>query len=158
MQTLPKAPELDRRLQLSTVYHSTAMDTRVKPQLYASTYDFQGTASWLEIGTQVLVAAGRRPNCVLEEEVNVAKFLSPNKERNFITVEPSDLLKHSRVESLPGNQAWPDDPQGGVNIATCVFSRTGLVRDVPRSEVRQVYPACKDGPRRARRSSNGGRD
>ena len=126
IQVLPKCPSMDRRFAVHTVFHSTAVEARQDPIIYAQTYDYQRAESWFEVGLQVLAASGWRPDCALDVEVNVQKTLPPKNKEGFIVIEPSEIMRYTDASLLPSYQTWFDDPAKGVSITVGVFFQQGV--------------------------------
>ena len=95
VQILPQVPVLPQRLGVTATFHTAADEIHAQPQMSANTHNFQGTASWFEVGTQILAASGWRPDCALETKANVAKPLPPKNTKELIVIEPSVNMRHS---------------------------------------------------------------
>ena len=126
VQLLPTFPRMDERMVVPSVFHSTSPEIRADPAVYRDTYDYQGAESWFEIGLQVLVASGWRPDCTVDSPVNLGKSLPPKDAAGRIIIEPSVLMRYTEATEQAGYRAWMENPEGGVDVAVSVFYQQGM--------------------------------
>ena len=75
---LSSAPVMDhRRGAMERVFFSNAEEINTKLQSKTQTFDFHRVGAWYEVGFQVVVASGWRPDCVVSDSCNVPKMLPP---------------------------------------------------------------------------------
>ena len=74
---LGKVPSLPQNHRIASTYHTRAVEAETIPAIKETTYDYQQTTRWTEIGLQILAAAGWRPDCAVSEEENVEKRYHP---------------------------------------------------------------------------------
>ena len=126
-QVLPNIPELPSKFLVQSVFHTNAHEIEAKSNLKDLTYTFAGTNSWLEVGVQILTAAGWRPDCTHCSEINLDKVLPPQEgEAKLFLVtqdwgespEPGDICRM-------GFDKWGNNEGIGMQIIVSAFFQSG---------------------------------
>ena len=74
---LPDTPCLPDRFRASSTFFTNAPEINSTPSLKAQTFNFIDCGTWYETGLQMLCAAGWRPDCTQESQVNATRSLPP---------------------------------------------------------------------------------
>ena len=77
------------------------------------------------MGSQILMASGRRPGCPIEKTLNVARTPPPRDGGHSVVVEPSEIMLHFDATEKTGSQKWIENPEIGIRATTSVFFSNG---------------------------------
>ena len=83
---LPTVPVETRSYNVTSIYYSAASDIEENPQLRERTYEFKGAESWEEVALHALKRAGRRPDCTVQQEIDIQKSLPFRYENDRLIV------------------------------------------------------------------------
>ena len=104
-------------------------------------YQFMGTASWLEVGVQVLRHVRWSPECAVAHPRNIKKELPPYIGRGCVTIKPWSTKYIDDGENRSSDQPGTKKKRRLVTIDTMVarLDRLGLTVSILRYENRPQY-------------------
>ena len=71
------APTLPSEVLVDSIFYSYADEINKDQSFKRKTYNFVSTKNWKDVGLQVLVAAGWRPDCTIADRISCAKVIPP---------------------------------------------------------------------------------
>ena len=124
LEGLPAAPE---EYKVASTFHTTAKEAETNPHLKEATYNFVGAVSWNEVGLQLLIAAGWRPDCAMGHTENIEKLLPPKDPKGLLIVQ-SPWVRQGGAESLgnEGYDSWMMGEEGGLHVSVGTFFQDGI--------------------------------
>ena len=113
------APEVHK---VASTFRTTAKEAETNPHLKEATYNFVGAGSWNEVGLQLLMAAGWRPDCAMGHIDNIEKLLPPKDPKGLLIVQ-SPGVRQEDEKSLGniGYDRWMMGERGGLHVTVSTF-------------------------------------